>query len=152
MSNLILSKCSRSILIHPSSTLSINPDAKYYLKFRQEKLRINTFTLQRTCVFVYETLMSQASAASGRGEGGARPSPHSKIFVFKSLQSWGGPLQTAQTARSFSNVFALFLTSLRNVIIIIINILAQFSILHRKKRGSKQRFRYEYFDIVMFLI
>ena len=110
---------------------------------RQEKLRINTFTLQRTCVIVYETLMSQASAASGRGEGGARPSPHSKIFVFKSLQSWGGPLQTAQTARSFSNVFALFLTSLRNVIIIIINILAQFSILHRKKRGSKQRFRYE---------
>ena len=118
----------------------------------QEKLRINTFTLQRTCVIVYETLMSQASAASSRGEGGARPSLHSKIFVFKSLQSWGGPLQTAQTARSFSNVFALFLTSLRNVIIIIINILAQFSILHRKKRGSNQCFRYEYFDIVMLLI
>ena len=76
---------------------------------RQEKLRINTFTLQRTCVIVYETLMSQASAASGRGEGGARPSPHSKIFVFKSLQSWGGPLQnTAQIARSFSKFLRRF--------------------------------------------
>ena len=65
--------------------------------------------------------MSQASAAYGRSEGGARPSPHSNIFVFKSLQGWGGHLQkTAQIARSFSKLFALFLTSLRNVTIIII--------------------------------
>ena len=76
---------------------------------RQGKLRINFFTLQRTCIIVYETLMSQASAAYGRGEGGARPSPHSNIFVFKSLQGWGGHLQkTAQIARSFSKLFALF--------------------------------------------
>ena len=40
--------------------------------------------------------------------GGARQSPLSNIFVFKSLQGWGDPSHTAQIARSFSKIFALF--------------------------------------------
>ena len=40
--------------------------------------------------------------------GGARQSPLSNIFVFKSLQGWGDPSHTAQIARSFSKLFALF--------------------------------------------
>ena len=40
--------------------------------------------------------------------GGARQSPLSNIFVFKSLQGWGDPSHTAQIARNFSKLFALF--------------------------------------------
>ena len=104
--------------------------------------------------------------------GGAWPSPHSNIFVFKSLQGWGGHLQkTAQIARSFSKLFALFShmtqlalrgprrtsrdkTDFANELSSSYRhqYLAKFLILHRKKRGSNQCFRYEYFDIVMLLI
>ena len=40
--------------------------------------------------------------------GGARQSPLSNIFVFKSLQGWGDPSHTAQITRSSSRLFALF--------------------------------------------
>ena len=134
---------------------------------RQEKLRINTFTLQRTCVIVYETLMSQASAASGRGEGGARPSPHSKIFVFKSLQSWGGSPKHSSNCAQFFEVFALFLTWLslycegqrrtaetRQTSLMNCHhhnhyhqYLAKFLYTPSKERGRKQYFRSEYFGL-----
>ena len=101
--------------------------------------------------------------------GGARPSPHSNIFVFKSLQGWGGHLQLKLRAvsRSFLRCFLTWLslrceghaaqaetrqTSLMNYHHHNRHqYLAKFLILHRKKRGSNQCFRYEYFDIVMLL-
>ena len=122
LSNLILKKCSRSNTLHQSSTWA-SILMRNIWNVRQGKLRINFFTLQRTCMIVYETLMCQASAAYGRGEGRRPACPHSNIFVFKACKAEEvRPSHTAQIARNFSKLFALFLTSLRNVTIIISSI------------------------------
>ena len=110
------------ILFHQSSTLaSILLRNIWNCKTRE--LRLNFSTLQQTCMIVYETLVCQRRWWPRR-RGGARPAAQQHL-CFQSLQGSEEvrPSHTAQIARNLSKLFfALFLTSLRNVTIIMSSI------------------------------
>ena len=106
---------------HQSSTLaSILLRNIWNCKTRE--LRLNFSTLQQTCMIVYETLVCQRRWWPRR-RGGARPAAQQQP-CFQSLQGSGEvrPPHTAQIVRNFPKLFALFITSLWNVTIIMSSI------------------------------
>ena len=107
LSNLILKKCSRSNTLHQSSTWA-SILMRNIWNVRQGKLLINFFTLQRTsCLIVYETSMSHAGAASGRGEGRRPAKPAQQHLCFQKLARLGRSFPHSSNGAQFLEAFCV---------------------------------------------
>ena len=92
--------------LHPSSTWA-SILMRNIWNVRQGKLRINFFTLQRTCIIVYKTVMSQAGAASGRGEGRRPAKPAQQHLCFQKLARLGRSFPHSSNCAQFLEAFCV---------------------------------------------